>query len=277
MERRTGVHPLDGIPKARESVTNCNSIISVTDVGKIYSTRAGSSVAALRDVTVDVEKDQFVTLVGPSGCGKSTLLKLIAGVMAPTVGEIKLNGQRLERPSRRVGMVFQRPVLLPWRSVLDNILFPIEMLGWPVSKYRDTAVHLINLVGLRGFESALPSELSGGMQQRVSICRALVYDPEVLLMDEPFGALDAMTREDLGVELLRIWTERRKTVLFVTHSISEAVLLADRVIVMAPRPGRVILDLPISLSRPRGLASELSSDFNGYVRTVRDAISGEAR
>jgi NitT/TauT family transport system ATP-binding protein len=247
-------------------------IISLAGLGKLFPTRARTNVVALRDVTFNIQPDQFVTLVGPSGCGKSTLLKLIAGIMPVSSGEVRFHGQRLEQPSRKIGMVFQRPVLLPWRSVMGNILFPIQMLGWPVEGYRQTADRLIELVGLRGFEKALPNELSGGMQQRVSICRALIYDPEVLLMDEPFGALDAMTREELSVELLRIWTEKRKTVVFVTHSISEAVLLADRVIVMTARPGRVVMDLPIELARPRTISTELTSQFNAYVRMIREAI-----
>jgi NitT/TauT family transport system ATP-binding protein len=247
----------------------------LTGIAKLFPTRAGTSVVALRDVTFDIQPDQFVTLVGPSGCGKSTLLKLIAGIMPVSSGEVRFHGQRLEQPSRKIGMVFQRPVLLPWRSVLGNILFPIQMLGWPVETYRETADRLIELVGLQGFEKALPNELSGGMQQRVSLCRALIYDPEVLLMDEPFGALDAMTREDLSVELLRIWTERRKTVVFVTHSINEAVLLADRVIVMTARPGRVVMDIQIELPRPRTLSTELTSQFNAYVRMIREAIYAE--
>jgi NitT/TauT family transport system ATP-binding protein len=157
------------------------------------------------------------------------------------------------------------------------VLFPIEMLGWSVQAYRDTAKRLIELVGLRGFENALPNELSGGMQQRASICRALIYDPEMLLMDEPFGALDAMTREDLSMELLRIWTERRKTVVFVTHSINEAVLLADRVLVMTARPGRVVMDVPITLPRPRSLSTEFTSEFKDYVQMIRNAIYAERK
>jgi NitT/TauT family transport system ATP-binding protein len=246
--------------------------VSLCGITKRFLTRAGAEVTAVQDVSLDIARDQFVTLVGPSGCGKSTLLKLIGGVAKPTSGEILFDGRRLERPSRSSGLIFQRPVLLPWRTVLGNVLFPIEMLGWPVSSYRDAALRLIELVGLRGFEKALPSELSGGMQQRVSICRALVYDPQMLLMDEPFGALDAMTREDLSVELLRIWTERRKTVVFVTHSINEAVLLADRVVVMAARPGRVVMDLPVQLPRPRSLETELTPEFKELVRRIRDAI-----
>jgi NitT/TauT family transport system ATP-binding protein len=173
--------------------------------------------------------------------------------------------------------VFQRPVLLPWRSVLDNILFPIQMLGWSIPQYLDEAHRLIELVGLQGFEKALPRELSGGMQQRVSICRALIYNPRLLLMDEPFGALDAMTREDLSIEVMRIWTERRKTVVFVTHSINEAILLADRVIVMTARPGRVVMDVPIDLPRPRDLATEFMPRFKEYSDLIRGAIYAERK
>jgi NitT/TauT family transport system ATP-binding protein len=252
-------------------------LVSLIGVSKQFATRAGIDIVALRDITLTIPRDQFVTLVGPSGCGKSTALKLISGITPPSEGEVRLNGQRLERPSRKIGMVFQRPVLLPWRNVVDNVLFPIEMLGWSVQAYRDTAKRLIELVGLRGFENALPNELSGGMQQRASICRALIYDPEMLLMDEPFGALDAMTREDLSMELLRIWTERRKTVVFVTHSINEAVLLADRVLVMTARPGRVVMDVPITLPRPRSLSTEFTSEFKDYVQMIRNAIYAERR
>ena len=252
-------------------------LVSLIGVSKQFATRAGIDIVALRDITLTIPRDQFVTLVGPSGCGKSTALKLIGGITPPSEGEVRLNGQRLERPSRKIGMVFQRPVLLPWRNVVDNVLFPIEMLGWSVQAYRDTAKRLIELVGLRGFENALPNELSGGMQQRASICRALIYDPEMLLMDEPFGALDAMTREDLSIELLRIWTERRKTVVFVTHSINEAVLLADRVLVMTARPGRVVMDVPITLPRPRSLSTEFTSEFKDYVQMIRNAIYAERK
>jgi NitT/TauT family transport system ATP-binding protein len=252
-------------------------LVSLFGVSKQFATRAGIDIVALRDITLTIPRDQFVTLVGPSGCGKSTALKLIGGITPPSEGEVRLNGQRLERPSRKIGMVFQRPVLLPWRNVVDNVLFPIEMLGWSVQAYRDTAKRLIELVGLRGFENALPNELSGGMQQRASICRALIYDPEMLLMDEPFGALDAMTREDLSMELLRIWTERRKTVVFVTHSINEAVLLADRVLVMTARPGQVVMDVPITLPRPRSLSTEFTSEFKDYVQMIRNAIYAERR
>jgi len=252
-------------------------LISLKGVTKRFAVRSGDDVLALKEVSLDIPRDQFVTLVGPSGCGKSTLMKLIGGLTMPSDGVVKLDGNALDRPSRDVGMVFQRPVLLPWRSVLGNILFPIQMLGWSIPKYLDEAHRLIELVGLRGFEKALPKELSGGMQQRVSICRALIYNPRLLLMDEPFGALDAMTREDLSIEVMRIWTERRKTVVSVTHSINEAVLLADRVIVMTARPGRVVMDVPIDLPRPRELATEFMPRFKEYSDLIRGAIYAERK
>jgi NitT/TauT family transport system ATP-binding protein len=269
--------PLSIDPVASTPAGGMIPLVSLAGVTKRFVTRAGTDVLALSEFTLSIPRDQFVTVVGPSGCGKTTLMKLIGGITPPSQGAIRLDGQILERPSRKIGMVFQQPVLLPWRSVLGNVLFPIEMLGWPVSEYRDEAQRLIELVGLGGFENALPSELSGGMQQRVSICRALVYDPEMLLMDEPFGALDAMTREDLSFELLRIWNERRKTVVFVTHSIAEAVLLADRVIVMTPRPGRIVMDVPIALARPRTPSTEFTPEFTHYVQTIRKAIYAERR
>ena len=252
-------------------------LVSLEGVTRSFVTRAGATVTALEDVSLAIERDQFVTFVGPSGCGKTTLMKLVGGIIAPTRGEVRLNGAVLARPSRKVGMVFQRPVLLPWCSVLDNVLFPLKMLGWPVAPRMPEAQKLIDLVGLHGFEHALPRELSGGMQQRVSICRALIYDPEVLLMDEPFAALDAMMREDLGFELLRIWNEKRKTVVFVTHSISEAVMLADRVIVMTARPGRVVMDVEITLPRPRMPATEFTDGFQELVHTIKSAVYAEAR
>ena len=253
------------------------ALVSLEGVTRRFVTRAGSDVTALQELSLAIGREQFVTVVGPSGCGKTTLMKLAGGLLPPTQGTVRLDGEVLSRPSRKVGMVFQRPVLLPWRSVLDNVMFPLEMLGWATAAHKDEARRLIELVGLRGFEDALPNELSGGMQQRVSICRALIYDPVLLLMDEPFGALDAMTREDLSFELLRIWNEKRKTVVFVTHSITEAVLLADRVIVMTARPGRVVMDVPITLPRPRTPDSEYTTEFKDFVRIIKSAVYAEAR
>ena len=252
-------------------------ILSLVGVTKRFTTRADDSVLALDEVQLDIPRNQFVTIVGPSGCGKSTLLKIISGIIPPSDGAVRFDGKPLVKSSRQIGMVFQRPVLLPWRSVIGNVLFPIEMLGWDVAKYRDEAMRLVEWIGLGGFERALPNELSGGMQQRVAICRALIYDPQMLMMDEPFGALDAMTRDDLSVELLRIWTERKKTVVLVTHSIPEAVLLADRVVIMAARPGRILMDLAVNLPRPRSLATERRVEFQDMVHTIREAIYSQRK
>ncbi len=210
--------------------------------------------------------------MGPSGCGKSTLLKMIASLVTPTRGQIKLQGRDLTGPSRDVGVVFQDSVLLPWRNILGNVLLPVEILKLPVDEYRRRAFELLELVGLKGFEERMPNELSGGMQQRAAICRALIHNPSILLMDEPFAALDAMTREELGLELMRIWDEHKKTIVFVTHSIPEAILLADRVVVMTPRPGRIARILDIELGRPRDLAMEFTPEFKAYSDEVRALI-----
>ena len=232
-------------------------MIRLDGVGKTYRTRRGDVVRAVEDVTLHVEANEFVTLVGPSGCGKSTLLKLVAGLTPPTAGAIHIREQ---------------PVLLPWRSVLDNVLFSVEMLGLDSRLYRKPALDLLELTGLGGFETKYPRELSGGMQQRVAICRALLPDPSLLLMDEPFGALDAMTREEMSLELLRVWEERRKTILFVTHSIPEAILLADRVVVMTPRPGRIARILEVGLPRPRTMELEFDPRFKAVSEEVRGLI-----
>ena len=247
-------------------------MIQLAGVGKTYRTRHGEVVRAVEDVSLEVKEKEFVSLVGPSGCGKSTLLKLVAGLAPATRGAVRVRGQEVREPFPDVGFVFQNAVLLPWRSVLDNVLFSIEMLGLPREPHRARAMDLIALAGLAGFERKYPWELSGGMQQRVAICRALVHDPSLLLMDEPFGALDAMTREEMGLELLRIWEERRKTILFVTHSISEAVLLSDRVVVMSPRPGRLARVLEIALPRPRTAAMEFDRRFLDYAGEIKELI-----
>ncbi len=227
---------------------------------------------AVEDISLEVGDNEFVTLVGASGCGKSTLLKLVAGLTPATGGSIHIGGQAVREPFPDVGFVFQQPVLLPWRSVRDNVLFSVEMLGLEPRQYRKQAGDLLELTGLGGFETKYPRELSGGMQQRVAICRALLPDPSLLLMDEPFGALDAMTREEMSLELLRIWEERRKTILFVTHSIPEAILLADRVVVMTPRPGRIARVLAVDLPRPRTMAMEFDPRFKAISDEVRDLI-----
>jgi NitT/TauT family transport system ATP-binding protein len=224
--------------------------IHIEGLEKTYASKGGR-VTALAQVDLTIRQTEFITLVGPSGCGKSTLLKLIAGLIRPSRGRLLHDGVALTRPPRDVGIVFQEAVLLEWRSVLDNVLLPAEILGLDKAKARARAMRLLNLVGLAGFERCFPRELSGGMQQRASICRALIHNPSVLLMDEPFAALDAMTREELGFELLRIWDTDKKTVIFVTHNITEAILLADRVVAMSRRPGRIA---KIAASRCRGRA-----------------------
>jgi NitT/TauT family transport system ATP-binding protein len=247
-------------------------VIRLDHVEKTYRTRRGDLVPALDDITLEVGENEFVTLVGPSGCGKSTLLKLVAGLVPLTRGRIHIRDQPVTEPFPDVGFVFQQPVLLPWRSVLDNVLFSVEMLGLDPRQYRKPAGDLLELTGLAGFEHRYPRELSGGMQQRVAICRALLPDPSLLLMDEPFGALDAMTREEMSLELLRIWEERRKTILFVTHSIPEAILLADRVVVMTPRPGRIARVLHVDLPRPRTMDLEFDPRFKAASDEVRSLI-----
>jgi len=227
-------------------------------------------VLALEDVSFSVDGGEFLTIVGPSGCGKSTLLRLVGGLIACTRGEVLRNGSPVAGPSREVGIVFQHPTLLPWRTVWQNVLLPLEVAGAPAPEDFARARVLLETAGLKGFERMYPHELSGGMQQRVSICRALVTRPHVLLMDEPFGALDAMTREQMNLELLRIWQEYRTTVLFVTHSIPEAVFLSDRVLVLTPRPGRIARLLEVDLPRPRTLeimASPRYAELTGAVRT----------
>ena len=247
-------------------------MIQIEKASKTYRTQEHEYVHAVAEVSLGVRENEFVTLVGPSGCGKSTLLKLVSGLIPVTGGTIRVREQLVREPFPDVGFVFQHPVLLPWRTVLGNILFSIEMLGRRVGEFADRARDLIKLAGLEGFENKYPRELSGGMQQRVAICRALIHDPSLLLMDEPFGALDAMTREEMSFELLRIWEERRKTILFVTHSIPEAILLADRVIVMTPRPGKIERIFEINLPRPRVYEMEFNERFKALNSEIRSLI-----
>jgi len=227
-------------------------MIKLADVSRTFAGRSGR-VEALRGIDLDVAEGEFVAVVGRSGCGKSTLLRLIAGLLPTTDGTVTVGGERVAKPRRDIAMLFQRPALLPWRSVLDNVLLPVEIFGWGKAKHRARAMELLGMVGLAGFEKRLPHELSGGMQQRVSLCRSLIAEPRVLLMDEPFSALDALTREELAGELQRIHMENSATIVFVTHSIDEAVLLADRVVVLSPRPGRIRDVVEIKIPRPRSL------------------------
>jgi NitT/TauT family transport system ATP-binding protein len=227
-------------------------MIRLAGVSRTFTGRSGT-VEALRGIDLEVAEGEFVAVVGRSGCGKSTLLRLVAGLLPVTEGEITVAGERITKARRDIAMLFQRPALLPWRSVLDNVLLPAEIFGWRRAEHRDRAQELLEMVGLGGFEKRLPHELSGGMQQRVSLCRSLIGRPRVMLMDEPFSALDALTREELSVELQRIHMENSATIVFVTHSIDEAVLLADRVVVLSPRPGQIRKVVDIDIPRPRTL------------------------
>jgi NitT/TauT family transport system ATP-binding protein len=234
-------------------------------------------VHALADVTLTIGDAEFVAVVGPSGCGKSTLLRLIAGLTRPTSGRILLGERLVTAPTPDVGLVFQSPTLLPWANVLDNVLFPLRMLKELNAKSIERARELIELAGLAGFEKRMPDELSGGMQQRVAICRGLIRNPAVLLMDEPFAALDALTREAMGQQLLDLWSAHPKAILFVTHSVPEAVMLADRVVVMSARPGRIVDIVNVHLERPRSMEMEADREFQSCTRRVREHIYGDRR
>src|SRR6266849_596992 len=243
------------------------AIVSIAALKKTFG-----DLEAIRHISFDVGDGEFLSVLGPSGCGKSTLLMMIAGVIAPTAGEIRVKDAKVAGPRREVGVVFQSPVLLPWRTVLQNVLFPIELQKLPRSQYQPRAMELLRMAKIEEFAGLLPRQLSGGMRQRVAICRALVHNPSILLMDEPFSALDAITRDEMGVELLRIWQANRKTVIFVTHSIREAAFLSDRVLVMGRRPSIIMEELAIDLPRPRDIAIMESERFNSYVRQLRNAI-----
>jgi len=253
-----------GVAKAVKSVS-----IELIDVHKTYETSEGADVDALEGVSVTIPAGQFVSIVGPSGCGKSTLLMMISGLIPITAGTIRLDGEPVSRPHQRMGIVFQRDLLLAWRRILDNVLLPIEIKRWGRAGHVDKARTLLAQVGLAGYEFRYPDELSGGMRQRAAICRALVQSPGLLMMDEPFGALDALTREQMNTDLQRLWVTLSNTVVFITHSIDEAVFLSDRVLVMSARPGRIQLDLEIKLPRPRTAAVRSDPAFVAYVERIR--------
>ena len=255
-----------------DTAVTAGEVIAVRNLAKRYETRAGP-VLALEGIDFSVAEGEFVAVVGPSGCGKSTLLKILAGLLPKSTGDALLRGVPITRPRRDIGVVFQSPVLFPWRTVLDNVLLPVDVQRLGRDRMAKVARDLLTLVGLQGFEDRYPWELSGGMQQRVAIVRALIHDPVILLMDEPFGALDAMTREAMNLELQRIWMTRRKTVLFITHSISEAVFLADRVLVMTARPGRIMDKLEIDIPRPRSLDVVNTPAFGSYAHRVRSCLN----
>lgn len=249
-----------------------NAYVEIAQVGKTYPSPRGP-VHALRGIDVEIRKEEFLSLLGPSGCGKSTILKLVAGLEPATSGEMRIKGEPIKGSPDKMGVVFQRDVLLDWRNILDNVLINAEFRGLPTSDYEERARYLLQLFGLTGYEDRHPWELSGGMRQRASICRALLVDPELLLMDEPFGALDAMTRDELNLELQRMWLETRKTVLFITHSISEAVYLSDRVVIMSRNPGEIVETIEIDLPRPRPLSIRETSDFGKYTARIREIFA----
>ncbi len=251
------------------AMLSVQKFVEVSAVTRIFPTPEGE-VRALDGISFDVRGGEFLSIVGPSGCGKSTLAMLIAGLMRPTSGAIAVDGRAVNRPQTELGIVFQNAVLLAWRSALDNVLLQVEMRGLSARQYRDRAMELLRSVGLDGFERRLPHELSGGMRQRVAICRALIHDPPLLLMDEPFGALDALTRDQMTLDIQGICARGGKTVLFITHSITEAVFLSDRVLVMTPRPGRIDTTIDVDLPRPRRLAVRESPAFATYAREIRD-------
>ena len=246
--------------------------IGVSAVSKVFPT----GLEALRAVSVDINPGEFVSCVGPSGCGKSTLLKLIGGLLEPSTGEITVGGRRVSGPRRDVGVMFQTSVLFPWRTVLENVLLPIEVFGLERASAIDKARGILNMVGLGDREDAYPRQLSGGMQQRAALSRVLITDPPIILMDEPFGALDEFTRERMNVELLRIWGSRAQTIIFVTHSINEAVFLSDRIVVMGTAPGRVLAVLDVPLARPRSIEVMKSPEFARTAFEVREYL-GVAR
>jgi NitT/TauT family transport system ATP-binding protein len=241
--------------------------IEIDAVGKVYQSSDGV-VTALGSVSLDIKQGEFISLLGPSGCGKTTLLRIVAGLEEPTSGHVQLSGRGLDG----LGFVFQRDVLVNWRNIINNVLLPIEFKNKKPKAYRDRALQLLGTFGLQGFETKRPWELSGGMRQRAAICRALIDDPELLLMDEPFGALDALTRDELNVELQSLWQNSNKTALFVTHSISEAVFLSDRVVVISDKPGRIIEVLDIDFPRPRSLDIREEAKFGNYSRHLRGLL-----
>lgn len=258
------------------TIQTTGAAVEISQLSKVYKTREDDDVVAIERIDLQFEPGTFVAVVGPSGCGKSTLLSMLAGLISASTGRIAIDGDAISRPHPKIGVVFQSDLLLYWRTVLDNILLPIEIKKLDLSKFRMRAEELLEQVGLKGFGNKFPSELSGGMRQRVAICRALIQEPGLLLMDEPFGALDALTREQMIMDMQSMWLRVQNTVLFITHGIDEAVFLADRVLVMSPRPGRIDLDLKIDMPRPRQW-SKVHEDkvYHGYVRQIRDIFEAK--
>jgi NitT/TauT family transport system ATP-binding protein len=259
-----------GHPAPSAPVADGRAYVDCAGVTKTYRRAGREATHALERVDLTIREGEFLAIVGPSGCGKSTLLRLVAGLHLPTTGEVRVDGRIVDRPQTNLGVVFQSPVLLEWRTALDNVLVQVELRGLDPAAYRDRALRLREQVGLKDFAARYPHELSGGMRQRVAIARALIHDAPLLLMDEPFGALDALTREQMRLDLEALWLATRKTVLFITHSIDEAVLLADRVVVMSPRPGRIERVMDIGLPRPRGLDARRAPEFVQAAERITD-------
>jgi NitT/TauT family transport system ATP-binding protein len=252
------------------------ALIRIVGLEKRFPSRSGEIVTALSNVNLDIGDHEFISVVGPSGCGKTTLLRILAGLERASAGTVYSGGELITEPRADAGVVFQQAVLLPWNTVLDNVLLPAQLQGDKSAATAERAQHLLAFMGLQDFARKYPFELSGGMQQRVSICRALMRNPKILLMDEPFGALDAMTRESMNMELMRVWSEERKTVIFITHSIPEAVLLGDRVVVMSPRPGRISEVVDVDIARPRSLQTMGTPRFGELCDHIRSIFGAEA-
>jgi len=259
------------VPPANASSTVLQPLIRIAGVAKTYRTADGP-VESLRPLSFDIGEGEFMAIVGPSGCGKSTLLKMVAGLLPASAGEIAVEGKVVDGPPDNIGIVFQAPVLLAWRTVIDNVLLQIDMRRLSRKEYLPKARALLQMTGLADFAKKLPWQLSGGMQQRASICRALVHDPAVLLMDEPFGALDAFTRDEMNMLIQEIWMETGKTIAFVTHSIPEAIFLADRIVVMSARPGRVASVYDVDIPRPRTVDIQTQPDFIARVMEIKTRI-----
>jgi len=256
-------------PDVTMTAPGARPYVDVAGVGKTYR-RAGRETHALESIDLAIRSGEFLAIVGPSGCGKSTLLRIVAGLVGASRGDVRVEGTRVDRPQTNLGIVFQSPVLLDWRTALDNVLVQVELRSLDPKAYRDNALRLLDQIGLKDFADRYPYELSGGMRQRVAIARALIHDAPLLLMDEPFGALDALTREQMRLDLEALWLATHKTVMFITHSIDEAVLLADRVVVMSPRPGRIERTIDIPLPRPRGLAARREPEFVRITEEITD-------
>ncbi len=260
--------------ESRTTISRADAYVNVDGFRKIYNP-GPKQVEALAEVHCRVREGEFVSLLGPSGCGKSTLLMMVAGLETPTMGRIDVGGKAMDGCREDIGLMFQDPTLLPWKTALENVMFPIKILHRPRNDYRDEAIQLLTRVGLGDFLDKKPSQLSGGMRQRVAICRALVYDPSLLLMDEPFSALDAITRDEMNQVLMDMWQDFRKTALFVTHSIRESVFLSDRVLVMSARPGRIVADVTIPFPRPRDFSIVEGREFNEICAYLRSKISDQ--